>query len=148
MIATVYRRKLPHVRIDGAVYFITWRVRNDQPDLSVDERDCTVSAIRHFANLRYILHAYVIMNDHVHVLVQPFPGRRLEDLLRTWKSFTANRMQREFGRAGAIWQEEYCDRIVRDDAEYEQKWSYILNNPRKRWPGIDTYRWSWGIGAE
>jgi len=120
MVATVYRRRLPHVRIDGAIYFVTWRVMVGQADLSVDERECTAMAIWHFDSLRYVLHAYVIMNDHVHVLLQLLPDFRLEEILRSWKSFTANQMQRNHRRQGSIWQDEYFDRVVRDDGEYDQ----------------------------
>ena len=144
----VYRHRLPHLRSDGVVHFVTWRVRNGQADLSDDERDGIVMAIRHFNAVRYVLHAFVVMNDHVHVMVQMKPTHRLEDVLHSWKSFTANRMQRNTVREGAIWQDEYFDRVVRDDAEYEQKRHYILNNPYRRWPEIASYRWAWAIGLD
>ncbi|MGB8841143.1 MAG: transposase [Aliidongia sp.] len=139
---------MPHVRIDGAVYFVTWRVRLGQSDLSEDERDCVATAIRHFDTARYILHAYVVMNDHVHVLMQPLLDCQIEEILQSWKSFTTNQMQRQHGRQGSIWQDEYFDRVVRDDGEYEQKRDYIVHNPRKRWPHIESYPWQWAIGTD
>jgi len=148
MSATFYRHRLPHVRSEGATYLVTWRLHRGQPDLSGGERDCVVAAVRHFDGDRYTLHAYVVMNDHVHVLVQTALERRLEDIVSAWKSLTTNRMQRAFGRSGAVWQDEYFDRAVRDDSEYDQKRDYILNNPQKRWPEIETYRWRWAIGMD
>ena len=143
-----YRHRLPHIRVDGAVYFVTWRVGLGQAELSKAERDCVADALYHFQDVRYRLHAYVVMDDHVHDLVEPLAGNRLEAIIRSWKSFTANRMQREFGRIGAVWQDEYFDRAVRDDIEYDQKRNYILNNPFKRWPEIEAYRWSWAVGID
>jgi REP element-mobilizing transposase RayT len=143
-----YRRRLPHVRVDGSVYFVTWRVRKGQGELSDSERDITAAAIRHFDYARYELHGFVVMNDHVHVLVQPCPGFRLQDIVQSWKSFTANRMQRVSGRRGVVWQDEYFDRVVRDDAEYEQKRDYIMYNPYKRWPEMESYPWAWAIGLD
>ena len=148
MESTFYRHRLPHIRVDGAIYFVTWRVGLAQTALSEVERDCVADALCHFDDVRYRLHAYVVMNDHVHALVEPLAGRRLEAVIRSWKSFTANRIQREFGRSGAVWQDEYFDRAVRDDLEYDQKRDYILNNPFKRWPEIESYRWSWAIGID
>jgi REP element-mobilizing transposase RayT len=148
MSATFYRRGLPHIRTDGAIYFVTWRLRPGQIDLSEHERDRIADALRHFGNARYVLHAYVIMNDHVHILVQILSGYRLEDVVSSWKSFTANRLQRDLGRTGAVWQDEYFDRAVRDDAAYDQKRGYILNNPWKRWPDLGSYRWVWAIGMD
>ncbi|MDR3515966.1 MAG: transposase [Azospirillaceae bacterium] len=148
MSATVYHRRLPHIRVDGSVYFVTWRVQKDQPALSENERDGVVMALRHFDTIRYALHAYVVMDDHVHVLVQPTPDHRLEDIMRSWKSFTANRMQRGKTRQGTIWQDEYFDRIIRNDAEYNEKQDYILNNPYQRWPDLDAYPWGWILGVD
>ena len=148
MATTFYRRKLPHIRVDGAVYFVTWRVRVGQANLSENERDWVVAAIRHFDTVRYDLHAFVVMNDHVHVLLRPLHVHLLEQIVQSWKSFTANRMQRENGRRGAIWQDEYFDRAVRDEAEYDQKRDYIVYNPQKRWPEMESYRWCWAIGID
>ena len=33
---------------------------------------------------------------------------------------------------GSIWQDERFDRIVRDEAEFLEKWQYIMNNPLKK----------------
>lgn len=138
-----YRRNLPHWRLTGATYFLTWRLHQAQTDLTPGERDRVVSALRHFDGERYTLLAYVVMNDHVHVLVRPHGGHRLEQTTHSWKSFTANRMQKESGRVGAVWQDESFDRIVRDEDEFWEKARYILDNPVKRWPGTGDYLWAW-----
>ena len=109
-----YRRKLPHWRASGATYFVTWRLRAAQAELTANERQVVFDAIEHFDGDRYELVAYVVMNDHAHVLFAPSASRRVEDLVHTWKSFTANVLQRTTGRAGSIWQEEYFDRIIGD----------------------------------
>ncbi|HVJ51802.1 MAG TPA: transposase [Aliidongia sp.] len=132
----------------GAIYFVTWRVRIGQPGLSAAERDASVNAIRHFDQIRYVLHAYVVMNDHVHVMVEPVCDFPLETILHAWKSFTANQLQRQHGRLGAVWQDEYFDRVLRDETEYLQKRDYILHNPLKRWPDIGAYPWRWAIGSD
>lgn len=81
------------------------------------------------------------MDDHVHVLVRPYENHSLEQIVHTWKSFTANRLQRESSRTGAVWQQESFDRIVRDENEWLEKIQYIMNNPLKRWPGLGEYAW-------
>ena len=44
-----------------------------------------------------------------------------------------------------MWQHESFDRIVRDDAEYEEKWNYIANNAVKKQLAEqpEGYRWFW-----
>jgi putative transposase len=144
----LYRHRLPHARIDGALYFVTWRLREGLADLSDQERDLVASSLRHFDGRRYGLHAYVVMNDHVHVMIEPHPDFRLETILHSWKSFSAKRIGEHRRHVGAIWQDEYFDRIIRDEVEYQQKRDYVLDNPFRRWPALETYSWCWAIGME
>jgi hypothetical protein len=37
---------------------------------------------------------------------------------------------------------EYYDRIVRDEADFREKVTYIINNPIKQWPGVTNYQWA------
>ena len=143
-----YRHRLPHWRMQAATYFVTWRLRSDQPELTSSERSLIVEALRHFDGQRYHLDAFVVMDDHVHVVLRLVDDTRLERVLHSWKSFTANQLQRIHGRAGAIWQDEYFDRIVRDEAELQEKMQYVLNNPRQRWPEIESYSWVWTVGVD
>jgi REP element-mobilizing transposase RayT len=142
----VYRRHLPHFRSRGQFYFVTWRLHRSQEDLSPEEKDTVCSVLRHFDNQRYEIHGFVVMNDHVHVLVWPEDDECLEDILHSWKSYSAFILQRKFGRRGSIWQNESFDRIVRNEKELYEKMVYILNNPRKRWPADQNYRWAWCKG--
>ncbi len=128
----IYRRSLPH-----------WRIPPGQPDLSPQERTTVVWALRHFEGQRYRLLAYVVMNDHVHVLLQPLTGHQLAAILHSWKRHSSRQIQRQRGCSGSLWQAEYFDRIMRDDAEVLEKASYIAGNPWKRWPHLMKYSWVW-----
>jgi len=138
-----YRRRLPHWRTSDAIYFVTWRLAQGQPELDARERDLVASALKHFDAKRYRLEAFVVMNDHVHVLLSTIEPHRLEDLIHSWKSFTANQMHHLCGRRGQVWQDEYFDRIVRNDEEFEKKFYYIQANPWSRWSNLETYPWVW-----
>jgi REP element-mobilizing transposase RayT len=140
---TVYADRLPHWRLEGSVYFLTWRLAPSQPPLMSDERTLVADAINHFAGDRYNLLAYVVMDDHVHVLAAPKKNFSLQQIVHSWKSFTANRLQRDFNRVGTVWEHEYFDRIVRNDRELQEKFNYIMDNPRRRWPELGNYAWVW-----
>jgi REP-associated tyrosine transposase len=139
----LYRRRLPHWRNDEVIYLVTWRLAKGQPELDSAERNLVAQALKHFDGQRYRLAAYVVMNDHVHALVMPLGTHRLKGILHSWKSFTAHQMRRDPRRAGHVWQDEYFDRIIRDDKEFLQKLRYIVNNPSKRWPDLEAYPWVW-----
>jgi REP element-mobilizing transposase RayT len=140
-----YRRDLPHWRLAGSIYFLTWRLATGMAPLSGDERQVVAEAIRHFDGDRYALHAFVVMDDHVHVLVSVSAGLTLERIVHSWKSFTSHKLVQE-GRRAPVWQREYYDRIVRDEAELLEKGEYIVGNPTKRWPATDAYPWVWAVG--
>ncbi len=88
-----------------------------------------VAALRRGAALdQYALGAYVVMSNHVHVLLLPkiSPSRLLQSL----KGATAREANRSLGRSGeTFWQAESYDHWVRDDKERERIAKYIENNP-------------------
>ncbi len=109
--------------------------------------DLMESALKHFDGQRYQLGSFVIMPNHVHLLVQPAMGHTLSDILHSWKSFTSNQANRILGREGKFWQDESFDRIVRDEAEMIRYGEYIQQNPRKaKLPG-GSFRLGGGLAA-
>src|SRR5207248_2311670 len=83
--------------------------------------EIVANALRHFDGQRYFLDGFVIMPNHVHALFQPISGFTLSDLLHSWKSFTAHGIKRALAsNAGAIWQDESFDRIVRNWEELQE----------------------------
>ena len=140
-----YRRKLPHWRESNAAYFVTWRIHKAQSKLNPKEKDSIVSALRHFENQRYEIYSFVVMDDHIHLLFRPLKNHELQEILHSLKSYTANQLQREFQRKGAIWQTESMDRIVRNEKEFIQKANYIHDNPFNKLPGLKDYQW-YGVG--
>ncbi len=139
----IYQRRMSHWRLSGSVYFVTWRLEFSQSELTPDERAVIMSALKHFNNQRYELFAGVVMHNHVHVLVKSLGDYRLQDLVQSWKSFTAHKLNQDYHRKVPIWQKEYFDRIVRDEREFLDKAQYIINNPLKQWPEMEDYPWVW-----
>ena len=88
-------------------------------------------ALQHFNERRYVLDEYVVMPNHVHVLVKPLPDHALANILHSWKSYTANQLNRCLGRTGKLWQHESYDHIVRNDAAMQAVRRYIRENPSK-----------------
>jgi carbamoylphosphate synthase large subunit/REP element-mobilizing transposase RayT len=87
-------------------------------------------SLRHFDRQRYILDSFVVMPNHVHVILQPTNEQTLSDILHSWKSFSAEQINRLLGRNGMVWQDEYYDRIIRNFGELVRYRSYIASNPK------------------
>jgi len=134
-----YRGHLPHWRLDGATYAVTWRLHRSQAPMTPAERADVVSSLRQVDSLRYELIAFVVMDDHVHVVVSPQAEWRLDQIVHSWKSFTAHQWVRTFGRTSPVWQDESYDRILRDEQELVRTAEYVLDNPFRRWDDIESY---------
>lgn len=89
-----FRNRLPQWRLPGSVYFATWHLHSGQLELAPEECQVVVSALLHFNQDRYYLYAYVVMKDHVHVLAKPLGNSDFGKALHSWKSFSANQLQR------------------------------------------------------
>ena len=89
------------------------------------------SAMRHFDGQRYDLIAFVVMPNHVHVLFRMAPNEDLSKIIHSWKSFTAHEISKARKTEGAVWQDEYFDRIVRDEDHLQRLVAYIERNPEK-----------------
>ncbi len=139
---------LPRIRLPGSTYFFTWSIQPGSPLLTDRERGIVAKALKHFVGERYKLLAYVVMDDHIHVIVFPIADNTLGQLLHSWKSFTAHEIQELRGAEGSLWQKANYDRIIRNENDLLEKMQYILNNPKKRWPDLVEYEWVEWFGWE
>jgi REP element-mobilizing transposase RayT len=101
----------------------------------------------HAAVGHYDLHAFVVMPNHVPLLVTP--AVPIPVLTKSLKNFTSLRANRFPGRKGLpFWQGESYDRVVRDSRKFDRIRFYAENNPVRA--GIvhaaAAFRWSsaWG----
>jgi len=91
----------------------------------------------------YILHAFVVMPNRVHLLFTP--KATVPKLMQGLKGRTARRANQILKRTGrAFWQEESYDHWVRDEREFGRIRAYIEENPvRAGWVAVaQDYLWS------
>ncbi len=104
-----------------------------------------VDAIQFRESRDYELHSYVIMPNHVHLLITP--SVQVSKLMQSLKRFTAREGNRMLGLTGKhFWQDESFDRLVRNGKEFAGIAHYIEMNPVTA--GLATapeeFRWSSG----
>ena len=108
-------------------------------------------ALLHFDGQRYRLLAWVVMPNHVHVLIETRPGHPLDAVVHSWKSVTAHAILKTLATAGetptlpALWQREYFDRFIRDERHLQAVIDYIDNNPVKA--GLVAHAGDWPFGS-
>ena len=101
-------------------------------------REIVFSAFRHFDGVRYDLDSFVIMPNHVHLLLRILEPNNLPDIVRSLKSFSAKRANRELARAGNFWQRDYYDRLIRSPKHFHWARGYIERNPKNLAAGTFT----------
>jgi REP element-mobilizing transposase RayT len=200
-----HRGYLPHVKRDGASYFITFRlgdslpqavlhrllnqkaerlhalkIRRDEPSVQggseplgetpeIIERDyrreveryldrgagaCHLrrpeiaemvrDSLRFCHERQYFLDDWVVMPNHVHLILWPRPDWTLSVILKSRKQFTATRANRILGRTGEpFWQPESFDHWIRNDAEKERFRRYIRLNTVKAGLCARPEDWRW-----
>lgn len=96
-------------------------------------------ALDFFDGKRYHTHAWCVMPNHVHVVVEPVAGEELSKILHSWKSFTAHEVRKLFGGSGSVWRRESYDHIVRNERSYQRVVQDVLDNPAKA--NLEGWRW-------
>ena len=105
-------------------------------------------ALCHSHNTQYLLDDWVIMPNHVHLILWPMPNFTLSEILKGRKQFTANQSNRILSLTGTpFWQPESFDHWIRDDEEKSRIRRYIRNNPVKAGLCTTPEEWRWGSAS-
>jgi REP element-mobilizing transposase RayT len=138
----VKSRKLPHLTVTGATYFVIFRAHGSF-QLPPDARDLVMTAIQAQQQKSIDLDAAVVMPDHVHTILRVLDGYTLSRVFQQIKGRSSRQINELLGRQGRVWQVESFDHIIRHAAELDEKMEYIRQNPAKR--GLEQnpggYRW-------
>ncbi len=106
--------------------------------------DMIAEAIQYNADVlgHYLLHAFVVMPNHVHMLAAPAVA--LPKLTKSLKGITAKRANAMLASTGSpFWQEESFDRLVRDEREFERIRKYIEQNPVRAGLAAEAHQYRW-----
>ena len=77
---------------------------------------------------KWLVFAYCLMPDHLHMLVAPQQGSNLSSLLGGYQSYIT-RFAWKFGVVGKLWQRSFFDHILRKSDDAQGIVAYILHNP-------------------
>lgn len=80
----------------------------------------------------FVVHEFVVMPDHVHLLVTVPPESSIEKAVQRIKGGFSYRAGRELGFKGEIWQRGFSEVRIHDAGSFALHRGYIENNPVKR----------------
>ena len=129
----------------GRPVFSTHVTYRRQPVL-VDNYDLLLESLLRTQRLvRFELIAWVVLPDHMHLLVDTGSGD-LSGLMRRIKlSFSTFLRGRNAVRSGRAWQYRYWDHVIRDQVDLNRHLDYIHHNPVKH--GFARRPWEWELSS-
>ncbi len=137
--------------IPEAIYFIT-NVTKDRRKLFRDPENINlffekVDRVNEYYPFK--MHAYVLLLDHFHFLIQPL-GSNISKLMQSLQRNFTNDYKKLHGiKKVNLWQIRFWDHIIRTDLEFERLFNYIHYNPIKHklatkpedWPHCSFELW-------
>jgi len=131
-------------RFQGAesLHFITFSCFHRLPLLEAPGARETVEVVLEQTRVRHLarIYAYVLMPEHVHLLVNEPPQILLAQFLKAVKQMTSRKLR---GAREKFWQERYYDSNVHGEAARSEVIRYIHRNPVVRGLVVKPEDWEW-----
>ena len=147
--------KLRHIDNPGDARFVTFSCFQWHPYLSTAwAKNTVLQGLAHLRTERNVsILGWVLMPEHVHLVLRPPEGARLGDLLGRFKSWTSRQILNSPGFTGrmvhrndgkrALWQRRCYDHNCRTPQEVRVKIEYCHKNPVRRSLVENPSKWLW-----
>lgn len=115
------------IRQTGHSYFVSSQTAGRKPFFRHERwAQLFLNVLEHYRT-GYLLHAYVLMPDHIHVLLTPVES--LEKAVQQIKGGFSYRAKKELSWQGEIWQKGFSDHRIRGMQDWNGHLEYIRMNP-------------------
>ena len=120
-----------HRTARGTSYFVTTKCWQGRHVFQVPQNaDILVHALRDYRERKdYLLHEFVVMPNHLHVLLTPSATTSLEKAVQLIKGGSSHEIHKQRDQRMEIWQEGFYDWTIRDAQDWQAKVEYIRMNP-------------------
>lgn len=127
----IWRKKLPHWRADDVTYYVTFR---SQRPLDEGERDQLRNALLRPDGQKWDVEILAILPERTEMLIRVRTGKggepiELSDVVEKAKAKAGKAIVKKTGERFPPFYSESYDRIMRDEAEFEENWLRILGSP-------------------
>ena len=125
--------RLTHRSAPGASFFVTTKSFQNRALFHVTEiAETVLESLEHYHRRgEYLLHEYVLMPDHLHVMITPSATNSLEKAMQFIKGGSSFRLNQQRGQKINLWNAGFHDWTIRDTADWNSKADYIHQNPVK-----------------
>jgi putative transposase len=125
--------RLTHRTAPGTSFFVTTKAFQNRALFRVTEiAETVLESLQHYRHRgEYLLHEYVLMPDHLHVMITPSATNSLEKAVQFIKGGSSFRLNQQRGQKMNLWNAGFHDWTIRDVADWNSKAEYIRQNPVK-----------------
>lgn len=85
-------------------------------------------ALHYYDGKRYALYSFVVMPNHVHLLMMPTDGNTIASIMRLFKHYVSTKLAAVQSWEGKFWQNEYWDALIRNERHFMAVRRYIKSN--------------------
>jgi len=120
-----------HRAVPGSSYFVTTKCWQGRSTFQVTEiAEILLTTLFHYRDSgAYLLHEFVIMPDHLHVMLTPNSETSLEKAVQLIKGGSSHQIHKVRGGKMEIWQVGFHDWTIRDLEDWKAKSNYLRMNP-------------------
>ena len=115
---------IPSRTAKAGTFFVTTATHNRRRLFQVEANAQLLLETIDISRANYLLHAYVVMPDHLHLLITP-TVITLERSMQLIKGGFSHRLGSKF----PVWQRGFTDHRIRDAADFRARLQYIHRNP-------------------
>lgn len=115
----------------GAIYFVTTKTKLFKPIFLIDKfAEMVCGEIKYLISRNAVkVFAYVIMPDHIHLLVEPLGDFTICQVVKLLKGRTARRINLARNASGSVWDSRFYSLIIDSEESFYDKIEYIMFNP-------------------
>lgn len=134
----------------GATYFVTTDTWQRRALFRTAENASLVeSAIFHYRDQgNYLVHRYVVMPDHIHLIVTPGEATSLEKSVQLIKGGSSREIGKRDGVRFPVWHAGFTEHQIRDQRDFDSHVKYIDENPVMAHLAEKPGDYRWGSGAD
>jgi len=141
-----------NLRLNNYIYFITTKIKGFVP-LFRDKKciDIIIDNLNHYRKShKFLIIAYIIMPEHLHLLILPYGNHSVSDFVRDFKKYTAKRMleclkarnaerllwffsyRKHIKSINSVWEEGFVSLPIYTEKIFDIKLNYLHFNPVKK----------------
>ena len=123
--------QLKHRTHPGSSYFVTTKCAENRSIFQIPENAKILfdTILKYRDQRAYQLHEFVVMPNHLHLLLTPSPNTSLEKCIQFIKGASSHEIHRQRNHKLDIWQKSFHDWTIRDESDWQEKAQYIRMNP-------------------